>query len=151
MHFEKRSVIRASVRDVFAFHERAEALEKLIPPWDPSVVIEPPTSLQAGTRVVLETHVGPFKQRILAEHTAYERDRLFVDEMLEGPFKRWRHEHRFEPHPDGCLLIDSIEYEAPMGFLGRIVDPILVRPRLRRMFEYRHRVTAEAVESPAPA
>ena len=149
MRFEKSSVIKASVEEVFAFHERPEALALLIPPWDPSKIITPPKGLEAGTVVELETRVGPFKQRIEAEHTAYEKNALFVDEMRKGPFKRWRHEHRFEAHPEGCLLTDSIEYEAPLGFLGRLVDPIMVRPRLRKMFEYRHRVTKEALESPA--
>jgi ligand-binding SRPBCC domain-containing protein len=70
-----------------------------------------------------------------------------VDEMRRGPFKRWRHEHLFEAHEDGCRLTDRIEYEAPLGVLGRLADPIMVRPRLRKMFEYRHRVTREALET----
>lgn len=146
LHFEKRSVFEASVEDVFAFHERPEALRDLIPPWDPSTIVQPPSSLEAGTEVILETRVGPFKQRIEAVHTAYEKNALFVDEMRKGPFKYWRHEHRFEAHPKGCLLIDSIDYLPPLGFLGRLADPIAIKPRLRKMFEWRHRVTAQAVE-----
>ena len=40
---------------------------------------------------------------------------------------------------------DEIEYAPPLGWLGRAVDPIAVRPRLRKMFEYRHEVTRREV------
>jgi len=149
LHFEKRSVFAASVEAVFAFHEQPEALERLIPPWDPSKVIVAPTSLAVGTVVILETRIGPFRQRIEAVHTEYEHNELFVDEMRKGPFAYWRHEHRFAAHPQGCLLVDAIEYRPPLGPLGRLADPIVVRPRLTRMFEWRHRVTAEAVAAPS--
>jgi ligand-binding SRPBCC domain-containing protein len=66
--------------------------------------------------------------------------------MRRGPFAVWRHEHRFEPHARGCRLVDAIEYEPPLGLLGRLVAPLAIVPRLRKMFEYRHRVTAEALQ-----
>jgi ligand-binding SRPBCC domain-containing protein len=49
--------------------------------------------------------------------------------------------------PDGpaaSFLEDRITYALPFGPLGHWVAGRLVRRRLERMFEYRHRVTAEA-------
>jgi len=150
VRFTASVVIRAPVEAVFAFHERPEALERLIPPWEPSTIVTPPSSLLPGTVVEVDTRVGPIRHRVVAEHTEYEKNVRFVDEMRRGPFRRWRHEHRFEPHVDGCLLTDAIEYEAPLGILGRLVDPFVVRPRLRKMFEYRHRVTKAVLETARP-
>lgn len=36
--YVKRSRIEAPARRVFAWHGRPEALEKLIPPWEPVVI-----------------------------------------------------------------------------------------------------------------
>ena len=143
--FVKESVIEAPVEAVFAFHERPDAFELLQPPWDKVEIITPPSGLEVGTKVSLFTWVGPFKQRIEAEHIGYEKNVFFEDTMNSGPFKSWRHKHLFFEHEDGCRLRDEIEYEAPMGFLGRLADPIAVRPRLEKMFDYRHDITRKYV------
>lgn len=145
MQFVKESVFPASVEQVFAFHERPDALQVLMPPWERSQIVQPPTSLRTGTIVIVRTKVGPFWVTVEAEHVAYERGVLFVDVMRRGPFARWQHRHLFYPHPDGCRLRDEIEYEPPLGFIGRVADRFAIRPRLERMFEYRHDVTRREV------
>lgn len=149
MRFVHESVFDASVKEVFDFHASAEALERLQPPWERTRVLQPPTSLETGTVVVVETYVGPFRQRIVAEHTDYEYGVRFVDEMREGPFRSWRHQHLFYVHPRGCRLRDEIDYEPLLGLLGRLASPLLIERRLQRMFEYRHAVTRKAVEAGA--
>ena len=68
-----------------------------------------------------------------------------VDEMREGPFVAWRHQHLFFPDEEGCRLRDEIDYTPPLGWLGRIAAPVAIDRRLRRMFDFRHRVTRDAV------
>lgn len=142
MQFTKESVIRATPERVWAFHELPDALERLTPPWEPVRVIEKARGLQVGSRVTLQTKLfGIVKARWIAEHTRYEPPQMFEDVQVSGPFKSWRHRHRIEPHAAGALLRDEIEYEPPFGFLGKAFAPILIAPRLERMFEYRHQVT----------
>lgn len=145
MRFVYESIIEASVQDVFAFHERADAFALLQPPWEHTQIIQPPTSLQVGTVVRLRTRVGPVWVSIEAEHVAYTKDQRFEDVMRRGPFRSWHHKHGFLADPRGCLLRDEIEYEPPLGPLGRRIAPIAIEPRLRRLFEYRHRVTRREV------
>jgi ligand-binding SRPBCC domain-containing protein len=145
MQFVQESVLPASVEEVFAFHERPDAFALLQPPWDRVEIVTPPCSLDVGTRVELRTKVGPFWVAIVAEHVAYEKNVGFEDVMRKGPFARWHHRHLFFAHPDGCRLRDEIEYAPPLGWLGRLVDPLVVRPKLRRLFEYRHAVTLREV------
>ena len=45
------------------------------------------------------------------------------------------------------MLRDEVEYLPPGGIIGRMLDPWLVRPRLKRMFAYRHKVTLREVTS----
>jgi ligand-binding SRPBCC domain-containing protein len=147
LQFVKESILPATVEEVFAFHERPDAFALLQPPWDTVEILTPPESLEVGTRVELRTKVGPAWIRIVAEHVAYERNERFEDVMREGPFARWHHKHLFFPHQQGCRLRDEIEYAPPLGWLGRVADPIAVRPRLQRLFDYRHTVTLREVLS----
>jgi len=148
MRFVKESAIEASAERVFAFHEAPDALQRLQPTWPPAEILQPPTSLEVGTRVVLRVKVGPFRQRIVAEHVAYEPGRMFADRMVEGPFPRWLHRHIVTPTgPDRCVLTDDIEYELPLGLPGRVFGGPFARRMLERMFAFRHRVTKEACES----
>jgi ligand-binding SRPBCC domain-containing protein len=66
--------------------------------------------------------------------------------MVSGPFRLWQHTHLFIP--DGAnrsWLEDRVEYEFPLGWLGKLLAGGYTRRRLAHMFEFRHRVTAEAV------
>lgn len=145
MKFVEESVLPATVEEVFAFHERPDALELLQPPWDPVAIIQPPTSLEVGTRVVLRSKVGPLWIDIVAEHVAYEKNRRFEDVMVKGPFAKWHHKHLFIPHEGGCLLRDEIDLSPPLGLLGRIASPVAIMPRLHKMFDDRHQVTLREV------
>lgn len=145
MRFVHESVIPASVEEVFGFHERPDAFELLQPPWETVDIQQPPSGLEVGTRVILRSRVGPFWQKITAEHVAYEKDRFFEDVMHEGPFASWHHKHLFFEDEAGCRLRDEIEFTPPFGFLGRLVAPIAILPRLRKMFRYRHEVTRREV------
>jgi ligand-binding SRPBCC domain-containing protein len=142
MRFTKESVIRAPRERVFAFHELPDALARLTPPWESARVLSAAPSLSVGSRAVVATKLfGLLPVRWIAEHTAYEPPRMFEDVQLSGPFKRWRHRHVFEPHENGSLLRDEIEFEPPLGPLGRLAGPFIIGPRLRRLFDYRHEVT----------
>jgi ligand-binding SRPBCC domain-containing protein len=145
--FVKESLIAASAEKVFAFHERRDAFALLQPPWQETEILQPPTSLAVGTRVVLRTKVGPLWQTIEAEHVAYEPGRMFVDRMVRGPFKAWRHRHVVTPRGDrAALLTDDIEYDLPLGTLGRVFGGPFARRELERLFAYRHEVTRSACE-----
>jgi ligand-binding SRPBCC domain-containing protein len=147
MRFTKESSIRAAPERVFAFHELPDALARLTPPWERARVLKAAPDLRVGSRAVVETRLfGLVPVRWVAEHTAYDPPRMFEDVQVEGPFRSWVHRRRVEPHGNGSLLRDEIEFEPPLGLIGRLASPFLVEPRLRRLFDYRHRVTREWCE-----
>ena len=146
MLFVAETFIQASPEAVYAFHLRPDALQMLIPPFEKTRVVRPPTSLEPGTEVELRTRVLPgVWMTIIARHTALEPGRYFVDEMVRGPFAHWRHRHKFLARNGGTLLRDEVEFALPLGLLGRAVAPFVIVPRLRRMFKWRHEVTAREV------
>lgn len=145
--FEKRTRINAPPEVVFAFHERPDALTRLMPPWEQARVVERKGGLEKGARVVLETYIGPIKQRMVAVHTAYEKGRMFQDTLIEGPFAKWVHTHTMEPDGNGATwLIDHIEYKLPLGPLGALFGGHFARNKIEKMFAFRHDITKKACE-----
>jgi ligand-binding SRPBCC domain-containing protein len=148
MRFQARSLIRTTPEKLFAFHELPDALTRLMPPWEKSRVIERSPDLRVGSRTIVEARIAPgIFMRWESQHTAYDPPRLFEDQQVRGPFRSWRHRHIVEPHPEGALLVDDIEYTLPLGFLGRLFAGAMIERRLRRVFAFRHRVTREYCEN----
>jgi ligand-binding SRPBCC domain-containing protein len=142
MRFDRESVIRTSPERLFAFHQLPDALQRLTPPWESVRVVEAAPSLEVGQQAIVEIKLlGLLPMRCVSVHTRYDPPRLFEDTMTRGPFRRWVHRHLVTPHPDGAMLRDEVDYELPAGPMGGLLAPLLVVPRLRRLFEYRHQVT----------
>jgi uncharacterized protein len=137
--FSLRSTFDVPVRELWGWHARPFAFERLSPPWEPMRVLERSGGLEVGARTAVEVKVGPIPRRLVSEHTASVPERLFVDEAKESPFAAWRHEHRFTAlGPEQSALEDHVEYALPLGGLGAAVAAGGVRRRLERSFGYRH-------------
>ncbi|MBS1767149.1 MAG: SRPBCC family protein [Acidobacteria bacterium] len=91
-------------------------------------------------------HFG-VRQRMTVGITALERPRRFHDEMLRGAFRRFEHEHTFEPAPGGTLMRDRFEIEAPFPPFGWIVERVLLVPHLRRLMEKRNALIKARAEA----
>lgn len=144
--FDYRTRIDASAEEVFCWYARPGAFERLTPPWASLEEIEYTGGIENGARRVLLVKLGPLKRKWTLEHCDYVEGRQFADRQVEGPFRSWKHTHRFVPDgPDACYLEDHVEYELPGGPLGKLLGRAFVADQLRRLFEYRHRATAEAL------
>ncbi len=145
--FDARSQMPVSAAELFSWHAREGAFERLSPPWERVEVVERTgDGIRPGARAVVRLKVGPLSQRWEAEHTVYEEGSHFQDTQVSGPFARWVHDHRMLPDPTSAtssILQDAIEYVLPVGPLGSALGGGFTRTKLARMFAYRHRVTRE--------
>ncbi|MGH9746558.1 MAG: SRPBCC family protein [Candidatus Acidiferrales bacterium] len=144
--FTAETTINAPAEDVFRWHAEPGALERLTPPWEPLEVVQRAPGVRDGDRGILRVRVGPFRVRWEFEHRDYIEGRQFRDVQIAGPFRRWDHTHRITPTGSGaCRLEDRIEYELPLGIFGNLLGAWFVRKKLKKLFQYRHRITAEAM------
>jgi uncharacterized protein len=131
------SVVDAPRDEVFAWHTRPGAFNRLSPPWSPMRVVIETDSLKDGRA----TLALPGGLRWVADHQAdfYDPPRRFVDSIgIDGlaslPARiavRWRHTHEFEAVGDNqTRVIDRVETPVPGA-------------ALRPMFVYRHRQLAD--------
>ena len=148
MRLVKESRIDAPPERVFAFHESPRALERLTPPWEKVKLIEGGGSIRPGSRVILQTRLGPVALKWVAEHTEYEAGKMFADRQVSGPFASWYHRHLFlDDGVGGTLLRDEVDYEPPLGRLGRLIAGEFLRNKLEKLFNFRHEQTKRIVES----
>lgn len=61
----------------------------------------------------------------------------FVDEQRFGPYALWHHKHFLKEIPGGVEMEDIVDYALPLGFLGQLVQPFLVKPKIKEIFDYR--------------
>jgi len=143
--FIKRSKINAPVREVFKWHSRPGAIERMSPPWDPLDIVYKSGEIEKGAKTIMKISAGPLplKIRWIAEHIEYKENRLFRDRQIKGPFAHWIHTHRFIPDgTDKCYLADEIEYALPINPFGNFFGSSLINQRLERIFHFRHTTLA---------
>ncbi|WP_409293211.1 SRPBCC family protein [Peribacillus sp. SCS-37] len=77
-------------------------------------------------------HFG-IRQQLTSIITEFDPPNRFVDEMVSGAFKRFRHEHTFELVDDGTVMTDKFDYTSPFGPLGRLADVLFLRSYMERL------------------
>jgi ligand-binding SRPBCC domain-containing protein len=77
------------------------------------------------------------KTKWVSEITHIEEKKYFVDEQMYGPYALWHHKHFVKEIEGGVELEDIIDYKVPLGILGQLVHPFLVKPKLEEIFNYR--------------
>ena len=138
--FVFRTSLNHDVGDVFAWHMRPGALDRLIPPWEKVTIERREGTPATGGWVTFRMRRGAAEIRFEVRHTDFEQDRLFRDEQVRGPFTRWIHTHRFEAeNGGGCVVEDHVDWELPMGAAGRLLGGSSVEEELERLFAFRHR------------
>ena len=60
----------------------------------------------------------------------------FVDGQLHGPYRLWRHTHRFHDGGDTTIIEDTVRYRLPFAPFGEIFHPV-VRLQLKGIFRFR--------------
>ena len=153
---EFAATIAAPLAKVWALYSDAKTLAAISPPEESVEIVSADEPIAEGSRIVINA-AGPLGRRIrwvakIIEHrpphaVVFGEEARFVDEQEEGPFRFWRHEHDFERVDEKTTrMIDRVTYRVPCGPLGWIADALFVRPKLRRMFRYRHEQTRRMLE-----
>ncbi len=155
MRYTSRLPVPVSAAELFRWHERPGAFERLAPPWQP-VSLARHDGIRDGDTAVIRLG-GRVGLDWVAEHRGYDDGCLtgdgacqFEDVQRSGPFSAWHHVHRMLPAGDGAVLEDDVTFELPLAPVSTVGAP-LAKGQLERMFAYRHRVTHEDLRRHADA
>ena len=86
-------------------------------------------------------------QRLTSKIIAMEYPNYFVDEMVSGAFKSFKHEHLFEQKDEGTLMLDIFNYVSPMGMLGKVADGLFLKKYMINLLLTRNKVIKEHAEA----
>ena len=89
------------------------------------------------------TPILGIKTKWVTEITHVKENEYFVDEQRFGPYALWHHKHFIKEIEGGVEMEDIIDYKVPMGILGQMAHPILVKPKLEEIFAYRQKKLIE--------
>lgn len=129
----------------FVYFSDPRNLEKITPPWlyfrllDSENIPALAENVEFHYRIRMLGIPFTWSSRIVDVHPSRE----FSDIQLSGPYRAWRHRHIFEPEGSGTVIRDEVEYEIPLGPLGDLAHGLLVKNRLRNIFQYRSRAIRE--------
>jgi len=146
---ERRQFVAAPLAEVFAFFRNPRNLEAITPPWLGFKIVEASDEEVrhgSGIEYRLRWHRLPIQWKSLI--TEYHEPDRFADTMVSGPYKHWHHRHIFTALGNGVEIHDSVEYELPLGPVGRLIHRTLVRRQLEEIFDYRQTRIGE-IFSPA--
>jgi uncharacterized protein len=135
--FEWRSTIPVSADELYAWHARPGAFERLGAPWQAVHLVEHTGGIADGGRLAIQYRGGLLPGHWVAVHEDNEPGRRFVDRQVDGPFAAWRHEHRFVAQGEhACEMEDHVDYKLPLG--AGALGGAMVRHYLERLFRFRH-------------
>jgi ligand-binding SRPBCC domain-containing protein len=90
-------------------------------------------------------HLG-FVQYLTSRITEFERPVFFVDEMISGAFKSYRHEHIFKERDGKTTMTDKFYFESPYGVLGKLANWLFLKNYMRNLLLVRNKTLKQKAE-----
>src|SRR5688572_23820517 len=121
-----------SIEQAFSVFESPHNLSQITPEWLNFRITTPGTiTIRRGAEIEYQIKWLGIPMNWKTIITAYEPPDSFEDFQAKGPYRVWRHRHTFRAIDGGTIVGDRVEYELPLGPLGRIANAIAVARQLR--------------------
>lgn len=137
---ETVQLVNASLDECWAFFSSPQNLQK-ITPNDMGFEITDFDNKSVYPGQVIQYKVSPLfgiKLSWMTVITAVKDKAYFIDEQRFGPYTLWHHKHFFEATATGTKMTDVVHYALPLGFLGKIMNTLVVKNKLKEIFDYRY-------------
>jgi ligand-binding SRPBCC domain-containing protein len=140
-----KQFVKTDIATCWDFFSDPKNLSKITPQSMGFIVrTELPDKMYEG--LMIEYTVSPMlgiPMNWITEIKTVKNHSFFVDEQRKGPYRIWHHEHHFKEVEGGVEMTDIVSYELPLGILGRLMHPILVKNKLKEIFDYRRQKVDE--------
>ncbi|WP_445735147.1 SRPBCC family protein [Mariniflexile sp.] len=103
--------------------------------------------IELSETVTWEANHFGLVQHLTSKITEYEYPNYFVDEMVSGAFKSFRHEHHFKRNDKKTVMTDVFYFELPYGTLGKLANWLFLKKYMRNLLQTRNSYLKELAES----
>ncbi len=142
----KTQKIPAPVEKVWDFISSPANLKKITPAYMGFNIISKNLPEKMYPGMIISYKVSPvlgITTTWVTEITQVKELEYFVDEQRVGPYSMWHHEHRIEAIPGGVLMTDIVSYKPPFGVFGSIANEIMIKRKLKEIFDFRTKAVEE--------
>ena len=139
----RKALLPIALEEAWTFFTQPENLKKITPPKMGFDITGRSADGPVYPGMIITYKVSPLlgiKMNWMTEITHVRENQFFVDEQRLGPYKIWHHEHHFEQTNDGVLMTDIVHYATPWYVPDFIVHPLIIKPQLNEIFDYRTQV-----------
>ncbi len=137
---EQTQKIPASLDAVWDFISSPMNLKEITPDYLGFLVTSKNNENKMYPGMIITYKVSPLfgiKLSWMTEITHVKDKEYFVDEQRVGPYSLWHHQHKLTPIEGGVLMTDIVTYQPPFGFLGAIANTLIIKSKLKEIFDYR--------------
>jgi len=140
-----KQTLPITVREAWDFLSDPKNLQKITPTYMGFHILSGADKSMFPGQIIqyIVTPVLGIKTNWVTEITHVIDQHYFVDEQRFGPYALWHHKHFIQPVEGGVEMEDIVDFKIPFGFIGRLIYPILVKPKLKEIFEYRENALLE--------
>ena len=139
-------LINTTLDDAWNFFSSAENLAVITPKSLGFKIISAHQSEKMYAGQIIEYTVRPLfciPVYWMTEITHMQPHQYFIDEQRFGPYTVWHHQHHFKEIESGIEMTDLVHYKIPFWFIGDIVNALVVKQKLKEIFDYRKKVIEE--------
>ena len=90
-------------------------------------------------------HFG-VKQQLTSKITAFDSPNYFVDEMISGAFKSFKHEHFFTSEENKTIMIDKFQFQSPFGTIGKLANILFLKRYMTNLLDTRNQFLKQEAE-----
>jgi ligand-binding SRPBCC domain-containing protein len=137
---ERTTIIKRPCSEVFDFFSKAENLNKITPPdLHFKILSDSAIEMKKGTLIRYRIKILgiPFQWQTLISE--WNPPYSFADMQLKGPYALWIHVHTFREENGTTIMHDRVEYRSRGWLLEPLLESLIVRRKLERIFDYRQK------------
>jgi len=141
--FKSKQLLKASKEEVWDFISSPSNLKKITPDYMGFDIVSEDLPEKMYQGMIIAYKVSPLmgiKMTWVTEISQVTPGKYFVDEQRIGPYKLWHHQHHIEPCEEGIMMTDIVSYSPPLGILGEIANTLMIKSKLKEIFDYRFEV-----------
>jgi ligand-binding SRPBCC domain-containing protein len=147
--FRQSFIVKSPIEKVWHFYTDVKHLETITPKEiELKIISTTHQNIVQGQEIWVSGKIFKKIRRRMKWHSKITslKANEYIDEMLSGPFKKWRHLHRFGTiEGKQTEIIDEVDFELPYGILGKVFEGYAYK-QLQNIFEYRKKATVKALE-----